>query len=122
MIQIHYAISSILRMFENYLNEKMHEEGSSGSCESTDYSPGDLRIGMFQLLDTYLCLHICIPCHQKKFLLGGQPGGARVECVRSTLAAQGSPVWIAGVDLHTAFKACCGRPPTYKIEEDGHGC
>ena len=33
----------------------------------------------------------------------GQPSGAAVKCTRSASAAQGSPVWIPGADLHTAW-------------------
>ena len=45
-----------------------------------------------------------------------------VKCARSTLAAQGSQVQIPGVDMTLLSKPCCGRRPTYKVEEDGHGC
>ena len=33
-----------------------------------------------------------------------------------------SPVQIPGVDTASLVKPCCGRSPTYKAEEDGHGC
>ena len=37
--------------------------------------------------------------------------------------AQGSRVGILGVDMAPfGKKPCCGRRPTYKVEEDGHGC
>ena len=52
----------------------------------------------------------------------GQPGGAVVKFARSALAAWGSPVWIPGVDMALLGMPCCGRHPTYKVEEDGHGC
>ena len=45
-----------------------------------------------------------------------------VKCARFALAAQGSPVQIPGVDVALRGKPCCGRHPTYKVEEDGHGC
>ena len=31
-------------------------------------------------------------------------------------------VWIPGVDMAPLGKPRCGRRPTYKVEEDGHGC
>ena len=52
----------------------------------------------------------------------GWPGGAAVKCTHSASAAQGSPVQILGVDVAPRGKPCCGRRPTYKVEEDGHGC
>ena len=52
----------------------------------------------------------------------GRPGGAAVKCACSASAARGSPVWIPGADMAPRGKPCCGRHPTYKVEEDGHGC
>ena len=52
----------------------------------------------------------------------GRPGGAAVKCARSALVAQGSLVRIAGADMAPLGTPCCGRRPTYKGEEDGHGC
>ena len=45
-----------------------------------------------------------------------------VKFTRSALAARGSLVQIPGVDMAPLVKPCCGRRPTYKVEEDGHGC
>ena len=53
---------------------------------------------------------------------GGWPGSAVVKCAHSTSVAWGSPVQIPGVDMAALVKPCCGRCPTYKVEEDGHGC
>ena len=58
----------------------------------------------------------------KKVCWRGWPGGVAVKFPHSSWAARGSPVRILGSDLLTAVKTCCGRRPTYKIEEDGHGC
>ena len=44
-----------------------------------------------------------------------------VKCTRSALAAWGSLVRIPGTDMAPLVKPCCGRHPTYKVEEDGHG-
>ena len=33
-----------------------------------------------------------------------------------------SPLRILGVDMALLIKPFCGRHPTYKEEEDGHGC
>ena len=52
----------------------------------------------------------------------GRPGGTAVKCTRSASAAQGSLVRILGADMALLGKPCCGRHPTYKVEEDGHGC
>ena len=51
-----------------------------------------------------------------------QPGGTAVKCTRSTSVAPGSPVQIPGAYMALLGKLCCHRRPTYKIEEDGHGC
>ena len=37
-------------------------------------------------------------------------------------AAWGSPAQILGADMAPLGMPCCGRRPTYKVEEDGHGC
>ena len=51
----------------------------------------------------------------------GQPSGAVVKSAHSASVAQGSPVRIPGADMAPLGKPCCGRCPTYKVEEDGHG-
>ena len=52
----------------------------------------------------------------------GQPGGSAVRFACPTSAARGSLIWILGADMASLGKPCCGRRPTYKVEEDGHGC
>ena len=52
----------------------------------------------------------------------GRPSGTAVKRAHSALDARGSPVRIPGVDMAPLGKPCCGRCPTYKVEEDGHGC
>ena len=49
-------------------------------------------------------------------------GGVVVKLVCSTSEAQGSWVWIPGIDLHTTHQAMLTWHPTYKIEEDWHRC
>ena len=52
----------------------------------------------------------------------GQPGGAVVKCACSALVTWGLLVQIPGVDMAPLGMPCCGKRPTYKVEEDGHGC
>ena len=52
----------------------------------------------------------------------GQPGGTVVKCAHSALVAWGLPIWISGADVALVGTPCCGRRPTYKVEEDGHRC
>ena len=52
----------------------------------------------------------------------GWPGGAVIKFACSASAAWGSPVRILHADMAPLGKPCCGRCPTYKVEEDGHGC
>ena len=40
----------------------------------------------------------------------------------SASVAQGLLVPILGADMALLGKPCCDRCPTYKVEEDGHGC
>ena len=49
-------------------------------------------------------------------------GGVVVEFTHSTSVAWGSCIRILGVDLPTAHQAMLWPCPTYKTEEDGHGC
>ena len=58
----------------------------------------------------------------KESIHRGQPRGTEVKFTRSISVARGSPVRIPGADLHTVIKPCCGRRPTYKVEEDEHRC
>ena len=60
--------------------------------------------------------------HSKKERSRGWPGGAVVKFMYSASVAQGSRVQIPGTDLHTAHQAMLKWRPTYKVEEDGHGC
>ena len=53
---------------------------------------------------------------------GGRPHGAAVKCTHSAWVARGSLVQILAEDMALLGKPCCGRHPTYKVEEDGHGC
>ena len=66
---------------------------------------------------------ICMPGREclSKTKTWGQPGGAAVKCASSASLAQGSPLHILGVDVAPLGRPCCGRHPTYKVEEDGHG-
>ena len=44
-----------------------------------------------------------------------------VKFAHSASVAQGSPVRIPVRTYTPLSKPCCGRHPTYKVEEDGHG-
>ena len=57
-----------------------------------------------------------------KKILRGRPGGTEVKCAFSALVARGSPVQIPDADMAPLGTPCCDRCPTYKVEEDGHGC
>ena len=52
----------------------------------------------------------------------GWPGGAAVKCASSASATRGSLVRIPGTDMALLVEPCCGRNPTQKVEENGHGC
>ena len=48
--------------------------------------------------------------------------GAVIKFAHSASAAWGSLVQIPGAGMALLGKPCCGRRPTSKVEEDGHGC
>ena len=78
---------------------------------------------LFWISGSKVTVHIRITWRgYKNTKFWGWPGGAVVRFTRSTLMAWGSPVQILGVDMAPLVKPCCGRCPTYKVEEDRHGC
>ena len=82
-------------------------------------------IGRGHILDfkySVLLFYQLITAYEKAGNFGGQPGGVGVKSTSSTLVAQGSRVWILGVDLHTTHQAMVWWHPTYKTEEDWHRC
>ena len=56
-----------------------------------------------------------------KSVFGAGPVAQRLSA-GSASAAWGLPVRIPGVDMAPLDTPCCGRCPTYKVEEDGHRC
>ena len=80
-------------------------------------SERDIRYIHFYVSNSILEIYKVTKCNS-----WGWPLSTTVKWARSALAAQGSPVWILGVDMAPLGKPCCGRHPTYKVEEDGHGC
>ena len=62
------------------------------------------------------------PVNLRKFPVRGWPAGTAVKCARSASVARGSLVCFPGADMAPLGKPCCGRRPTYKVEEDGNGC
>ena len=71
---------------------------------------------------TRLDYNVIEATYLKKGHVGGQPGGTAVKFARSISVARGSPVQIPGADMALLGMPCCSRRPTYKVEEDGHGC
>ena len=56
-------------------------------------------------------------------MCGGRPGGAVVKCSTSWQPGLGFAGSDPGCGHSMAWqKPWCGRHPTYKVEEDGHGC
>ena len=45
-----------------------------------------------------------------------------VKFAHSAMVARGSSVQIPSMYMAPLGKPCCGRRPTYKVEEDGHRC
>ena len=83
-----------------------------------------LFLGMTQeYLVLTASLQHCTKVHAiKKIKMRGRPSGAAVRCACFTSVAQDLQVQIPGVVMAPLGKPCCGRRPTYKVEEDGHRC
>ena len=77
---------------------------------------------LYQLLTNQLIPNILLNFFILKGHFPGRTSGTVVKFARSTSAAQGSSVQIPGEDMAPLGTPCCGRHPTYKVEEDGHGC
>ena len=65
---------------------------------------------------------LCLTFLSSKVKARGQPGGPAVKFACSALVARGSLVRMLVADMAPLGKPCCGRHPTYKVEEDGHRC
>ena len=55
------------------------------------------------------------------FKIGLMGAGLVVQCLSAHIPLC-LLVQILGADMAPLGKPCCGRRPTYKVEEDGHGC
>ena len=51
----------------------------------------------------------------------GRASGAVVKFACSASVVRGSLVGIMGANVAPLGTPCCGRRPTYKVKEDGHG-
>ena len=69
----------------------------------------------------YYALSVPKHCEARSWVKA-RPSGTAVKCAHSASAARSSLVQIPGADMTLLAKPYCGRHPTYKVEEDGHGC
>ena len=120
-----------------YLTHKQLEEHLTNICISISllssrkhtflsYMNSSLNFYTFDQLNClrekakYFCSCFTVLFIRKK--TWGHLAGAAVKCTLSASVARGSPVRILGADMVPLGKPCCGRRPTYKVEEDGHRC
>ena len=88
---------------------------------------GIINLLIYIMKRIILMLHGCYETYtlntlSLKTIARGQPSGTAIKFAHSTSAARDSLVQILGADMAPLGMPCCGSHPTYKVEEDGHGC
>ena len=65
----------------------------------------------------------CFVMGVKRLFVGASPVAQRLSSHIPLLSGLGFTVLDSGCGYGSSWqKLCCGRCPTYKVEEDGHGC
>ena len=68
-----------------------------------------------------ISVHIC-NYFINKYKTGAGPVAQQLSAHLLILGGAAFTVQSPGVDMAPLGMPCCGRRPTYKVEEDGHGC
>ena len=105
---------------QKYLKYKNFEHNFLGNVNHSESKNKLLTLFLYTYQSLFLLKHLklSIKINSKGAGLVAQRLSAHILLCRPGIRRFGFWVWT----FAPLVKSCCGRCPTYKVEEDGHGC